>query len=269
MPDEDKEERGSKLKEIARYVHSALFWFLTLVCSVAVHVFCNARALFIKDEDKKREVYRKGARLWGSLMARASLVKVDISGLENIPADTNVIFTSNHQSYLDIFILLKYLPYPFKFIIMRKLFKVPVIGPHIKKSGFISLDREDRKNSIDTIHRIIGLLGKNESIVIFPEGMLTKDGSVGAFSRGASIIIQRSRKPVVPIAIDGTFDALPKGSWKLRPSEVNVRIGKPLYFENYYGDVNKKTSLGLAGELRGIVAGLKDSGKKEECLKSS
>ncbi len=262
MLDGHEEERGSKLREIFRYVHSAFFWSCVLICSVATHIFCNTRALFVKDESKKEEIYRKGGKFWGSLITAASLVKVNISGLENIPADTNVIFTPNHQSYIDIFILLKYLPYSFKFIIMRKLFRVPVVGPHIKRSGFISLDRKDRKNSIDTIHRIIDLLKKNESIVIFPEGILTKDGNLGDFSRGASIIIQYSRKPVIPIAIDGTFGVLPKGTWKLRPAGVNVRIGKPVYFEKYYDEVNKSTSLGLAYELKTIVAGLKDNGRK-------
>lgn len=259
MLDGYEEERGSKLREIFRYVHSAFFWSCILACSVATHIFCNTRALFVKDESRKEEIYRKGGKFWGSFMTAASLVKVNISGLENIPADTNVIFTPNHQSYIDIFILLKYLPCSFKFIIMRKLFRVPVVGPHIKRSGFIALDRKDRKNSIDTIHRIIDLLKKNESIVIFPEGVLTKDGSLGDFSRGASVIIQRSRKPVIPIAIDGTFGVLPKGAWKLHPAKVNVRIGKPVHFEKYYDEVNRNTSTSLASELRGIVGGLKNN----------
>ena len=104
---------------------------------------------------------------------------------------------------------------------------------------------------------IIDLLDKNESFVIFPEGKLTKDGSIGDFGRGASIIIQRSRKPVVPISIDGTFDVLPKGAWKLEPAEVRVNIGKPVYFEKHYGDLDKKISLDLGNELRKIIVDLK------------
>lgn len=194
--------------------------------------------------------------MWGSLLTRASLSKIKVSGLENIPDGTNVIFTPNHQSYLDIFILLKYLPRPFRFIVMRKLFKIPFIGHHITQSGFLSLDRKDRKKSIHTIHLIIDLLRKNESFVIFPEGKLTKDGSIGEFGRGTSIIIQRSRSPVVPIAIDGTFGVLPKGAWKLRPAEVRVRIGEPVYFEKYYDEINKRTSMELGNELKKIVVGL-------------
>jgi 1-acyl-sn-glycerol-3-phosphate acyltransferase len=253
------------LTGILRYLHSAVFFFLIFFYSAVIHTISYVTALFIKNKDDKNRFYQKGARLWGSLLFDALLMKVKVSGLENIPSDTNVIFTPNHQSYLDIFILLKYLPYPFRFVIMRDLFKVPLIGYHISRAGFISLDRKDRKGSIKTIHMIIDLLEKNESFVIFPEGKLTKDGSIGEFGRGASIIIQRSRKPVIPISIDGTFGVLPKGDWKLRPAEVRVIVGKPVYFEKHYGDIDKRTSLDLGNELRGLVVDLMNKSRAEAC----
>ena len=265
LQDGTKEKRGSELTEIFRWLHSAVFWFLTLFYSVIIYTASYIAALFIINKDEKSRFYQKGARLWGCLLADASMMKVKVSGLENIPDDTNVIFAPNHQSYLDIFILLKYLPGSFRFIIMRKLFKVPLIGPYITKAGFVSLDRKDRKRSIETIHLIIDMLKNNESFVIFPEGKLTKDGSIGEFGRGASIIIQRSRKPVIPISIDGTFEILPKGAWKLRPAEVKVSIGKPVYFEKHYGDLDKRTSLDLGNELRNLVVSLIDKGRAEAC----
>lgn len=239
-----------------RFIHSVFFWLLIFFYSLIMHAAFYIMALFIKGEDAKNRFYQKGARLWGSVIASASLVKIKVSGLENIPIDTNVIFAPNHQSYLDIFVLLKYLPQPFRFIVMRGLFKVPVIGYYMTQAGFLSLDRKDRKKSIKTIHLITDLLANGESFVIFPEGKLTEDGSIGEFGRGASIIIQRSRKPVVPILIDGTFKALPKGAWILSGSQVSVRIGKPIYFDRYCEDVNKATSMELGVQLKGIVAGL-------------
>lgn len=253
------------MTEIFRRAHSAVFWFLAIFYCAVIHTVSRVAALFLPNEAEKNIFYQKGAKLWGDLLTGASMVKVKVTGLENIPDDTNVIFTPNHQSYLDIFILLKYLPRSFRFIIMRDLFKVPILGSHIAQSGFISLDRKDRKRSIKTIHMIIDLLGKNESFVIFPEGKLTKDGTIGEFGRGTSIIIQRSRKPVIPISIDGTFGVLPKGSWKLEPAEVRVNIGKPVYFEKYYGDLDKGTSMDLGNELRDLVVGLMDKGRAEIC----
>ena len=253
----NKEKRRSKLTKILNYIHSGVFWFLMFFYSIIIVSVSRIVALFIKNKADKEKFYRKGARLWGSLLVDTSLVKVSVSGLENIPVGTSVIYTPNHQSYLDIFILLKILPVSFRFIVMRKLFRIPLVGYHITQAGFISLDRKDRKRSLKTIRLVVDLLEKNESFVIFPEGKLTKDGSVGDFGRGTSIIIQRSRKPVVPISIDGTFGVLPKGAWRLRPAEVRVNIGRPVRFEKYYVNVDKRTSLDLGDELRSIVVDLK------------
>lgn len=254
--DGTEKERGSKLINIFRTIHSVIFWFLVVLYSVVVNKGSYIITLFIKDEEKKKIFYQKSTKLWGILLSKASLVKVKVSGLENIPRDTNVIFTANHQSYLDIFILLKYLPDLFTFVTMRKLFKVPFIGDHIARAGFLSLDRKDRRGSIRTIHTIVDLAKKGRSFVIFPEGKLTKDGTIGEFGRGTSIIIQHSKKPVVPIKIDGNFDVLPKGSWKLQPGKVEVKIGKPLYFKDYQDDLTKKSSVELSSKLRNVVASL-------------
>jgi 1-acyl-sn-glycerol-3-phosphate acyltransferase len=212
----------------------------------------------MEDENRIKALYQKAGKIFGRVILAISLLKVEVNGLENIPRDTNVIYTPNHQSYLDIIILLKYLPYPFKFIIMRKLFKVPLVGDHITRSGFLSLDRKDRKNSIKTIKAVVDLLQRNRSFVIFPEGKLTSDGTIGEFGRGTAIIIQRSRKPVIPIYIDGTFDVLPKGAWIVRHKDIKVNIGKPVYFDEYYCDLDKSSSYELSRKLRDIVISLKD-----------
>jgi 1-acyl-sn-glycerol-3-phosphate acyltransferase len=246
------------LTGMLKTAHSVIFWFLVFFYSIVITKISDLRAVFIKSSYRKKIFYQKGARLWGSLILKAAFIKVKVTGLENIPKDTNLIFASNHQSYLDIFVLLRYLPPPFKFIIMRKLFKVPFIGGHILKCGFLSLDTKDRKNSIRTIHKIVDLLEKNRSFMIFPEGKLTKDGKIGDFGRGTSIIIQRSEKPVVPISIDGTFSILPKGAWKLSAGRVNVNIGKPVIFKEYFGHTDKTSSVELGEKLREIISNLKE-----------
>ena len=245
------------MKGVLRYIHGVIFWIIVFFWSITIYSISYLAVFFVRDERDKNRIYQKWAKLWGSVLADAALIKVTVSGLENIPADRAVIFTPNHQSFLDIFVLLKILPPSFRFVVMRSLFKVPVIGPFITRAGFVSMDRKDRKKTIVAIHHVIDLLKDNESFVIFPEGKLTKDGTIGEFGRGTSIIIQRSKAPVVPIAIDGTFAALPKGAWMLNPGKVTVKIGKPVNFENYHDEVNKSRSLELGSKLREIVVGLK------------
>lgn len=245
------------MNKIYQVVHSIMFWFLVFLYAAIINKISFFVSLFIRDKNKKILFYHKGAVLWGTLIMKASLVKVQVEGLENVPKNTNVIFTSNHQSYLDIFILLKYLPLPFRFVIMRKLFNIPFIGDHITRAGYISLDTKDRKKSFEIIDNIVGLLKNNNSFVIFPEGRLTDDGSIREFSRGASIIIQKSSIAIVPIAINGSFFVLPKGRWKLNTkSIVKVKIGKPVVFD-CYKQVTKETSAKVSEELKEIVEDLK------------
>ena len=243
---------------VLRIIHSAIFWFLVFFYSVVINKCSYLRALFIKSTYKKKLVYQKGVKIWGNLILKSPFIRVKVTGLENIPKDTNVIFTPNHQSYLDIFILLKYLPTPFKFVVMRKLFKMATVGDHITKCGFPSLDKKDRKTNIKTIHLIIDLLKRNRSFVIFPEGQLTTDGTIGEFGRGTAMIVQNSKKPVIPVSIDGAFEILPKGAWKLRPGEVRLNIGKPIIFDEYYDNTNKQSSLELAAKIREAVVNLKE-----------
>ena len=139
---------------------------------------------------------------------------------------------------------------------MRKLFKVPFIGDHITRAGYISLDTKDRKKSLDIIYKIIELLKNGDSFVIFPEGKLTANGNIGDFARGVSIIIQRSKTVVVPIAIDGSFFVLPKKAWKLKPGEVRVNIGKSVSFEDYK-KASKESSKEVGARLKSIIEDLK------------
>lgn len=244
------------MKALRVLLHSVTFWAMVVISACLLGAVSRIFSVFNRSEEKEERFYRRVAVLWASFIVRISGVKVDVAGLENIPSDTGVIYTPNHQSFFDIFILLKYLPYPFKFIIMRKLFNVPIIGEHITRCGFLSLDRKDRKRSLRTIEKVAALARRGESFLVFPEGQLTTTGRVNRFKRGASLIIQMSHRPVVPIAIDGDFKVMPKGAWKIIPGRVSMRIGEPVLFNEYYGNYDKHMSRELGERLRGIVTGM-------------
>jgi 1-acyl-sn-glycerol-3-phosphate acyltransferase len=244
------------LKDLLILFRSVVFWALVLVSTCLLGGISRSFSLFNGSKERQECFYRRVAVLWASFIVGISGVKVDVSGLDNIPPDTAVIYTPNHQSFFDIFILLKHLPYPFKFIIMRKLFNVPIIGEHITRCGFLPLDRKDRKRSLRTIKKVAASAREGESFLVFPEGQLTTTGRVNRFKRGASLIIQMSRRPVVPISIEGDFDVMPKGTWKIIPGRVRVRIGKPVRFNEYYGKYDKHMSRELGERLRGIVTGM-------------
>ncbi|MBI3813551.1 MAG: 1-acyl-sn-glycerol-3-phosphate acyltransferase, partial [Nitrospinae bacterium] len=87
------------------------------------------------------------------------------------------------------------------------------------------------------------------SIVVFPEGTRTKDGSIGAFKRGSLYLIFKTGAPVVPITISGSFDVIKKGEFVIRPGIIRIFIDKPIEVSRF----NEKDEDSLLEMLRGVT----------------
>ena len=174
------------------------------------------------------ERLHKAGCVWGSIVLGISSVKVKVLGTENIPANTGVVFLSNHASMLDIPILYKALPVSFRFLVKKELFKIPFFGFMMLKAGYIPVDRSGGRAALKSIIKAAKKVDKGASVVVFPEGTRSKDGTLGPFKTGGIMVALKTRSPVVPVAIKGSHLCLPKGSLRLRPGVVKVIIGAPL-----------------------------------------
>lgn len=246
------------MSKILSIVHSIVFFFIFWIVTIFIVGGARFFAFFVGEAGKEK-CFHKGSILWGRILSNLSLMKVKVKGLENIPKEGNFVFTPNHQSYLDTFLLLKYIPCPFKFVIQRKVFQMPFLGAHIFRAGYFSLDTKDRKSSLQTIGKMVNYLKEGGSVLVFPEGKLTEDGEVRKFKRGAAMVIQKSMKRVIPIGINGTFSVFPKNAKMMKFGEVIIRFGKPVFFEELSTDINKESSLELGNRLRELVVDLKNS----------
>ena len=142
------------------------------------------------------------------------------------------MIAANHQGAADIPILLGGLPITFLFAIKKELFKVPIFGWYLKKAGYFPVDREMVLNAYKLVDKMVTLLKNGDRILIFPEGTRSRDGSLGNFKRGSLLAALKSGVPVLPVAISGSYDILPKGAKFFSPSQVRLSIGKPIYFTN-------------------------------------
>ena len=187
------------------------------VCSVLCALF-----------DGSGNSQHKMARIWGKLMLSAAFIRVRVEGLENIPGDGPFVFVSNHASLMDIPAILAKLPHQFRFFAKKALYKIPLIGWHLKRAGHIPVDRANARASLKSMTEGARMVAdRRVSVLLFPEGGRAPEG-LREFKEGAAYIAIKAGVPIVPMALSGMRELLPMGSIHLRGGTVTLRIGEPI-----------------------------------------
>ncbi len=196
-------------------------------------------ALFIALFGDCQETIHRLARAWARMYLAVAGIEVRVDGLERIMSPPYV-FMCNHQSALDIYALLAWLPLSFKWIAKRQLFSIPVVGWAMKKAGYISIDRENAREALKAIEEASRKIREGTNIIIFPEGTRSADGQLLPFKKGGFTLALRAMVPVVPIGIYGSSVLQPKGSSLPRQKGViYIEIGDPMVLEGM--DRSQKT----------------------------
>lgn len=161
-----------------------------------------------------------------------SVAGIHVQVLRAPPGDAqSCLFFSNHQSALDIPILLvACLPtHDVRFMAKESLFRIPIFGWGMRLSGFIPIRRESARHSSQILQEMIGAQGPSgRSYIIFPEGTRSPDGRLQAFRKGAIGLALRLNLPVVPVTLIDACRANPKGKYLVRPGTVRVVFHEPL-----------------------------------------
>ncbi|HHT9159327.1 MAG: hypothetical protein A2099_06130 [Planctomycetes bacterium GWF2_39_10] len=235
--------------------YQILFTIYSWLLFVSLWILSTFTAIILSIDTKNKEkVFNTIERFFSCISFRLLGIKVEIQGVENIPKDEAVIFISNHQSMLDIKISLAYIPTNFSFISKDTIFHIPILGAYMKASGHIPIQRdEDRKAYATLLTAIKNLTAKKKSLVVFPEGTRSEDGKLGEFKRGISLIILKSGRRVVPMAIYGSNQFMPKRSLLSCPAKRRIRIsfGKPLSFDSSRTD--REYTIHVTNKLRDEV----------------
>jgi 1-acyl-sn-glycerol-3-phosphate acyltransferase len=173
------------------------------------------------------------AQSWGRSILWVSGVRVRVVGAERMDPAAAVICMSNHQSNFDIPVLLGYLPVPFRWLAKAELFKIPVFGRAMRGAGYIPIDRSDRPAAIASLRQAAEAIRGGVSVMIFPEGTRSPDGTLKPFKKGGFVMAIEAGVPIVPVALRGTFDILPKNRLLIRPRDVTLTIGAPIATTGY------------------------------------
>jgi 1-acyl-sn-glycerol-3-phosphate acyltransferase len=135
---------------------------------------------------------------------------------------------SNHQGSYDIFALLGHLPYQFKWLAKKELFSIPFFGWTMAAAGYISIDRGGTRDTVEAMNEAAQKIRDGMSVVIFPEGSRSPDGSIQPFKKGGFTLAIKSRVPIVPVAISGSRDIMPKDRLTTSPGEIRMLVDPPI-----------------------------------------
>ncbi len=150
-------------------------------------------------------------RLWSQAMVRILLLPVRVEGRANMDAAQSYVIVPNHQGAFDIFLIYGFLNRHFKWVLKQQLRQMPLVGRACESAGFIFINQKGGPNSLHaTQKQARSVLTDGVSVVVFPEGTRTFDGSLQPFKRGAFQLAHELQLPILPITIKGSYRVLPR-----------------------------------------------------------
>lgn len=189
-------------------------------------------------------------RLWAWLILTIAGVAVKVSGLRQIDPKQRYVFMVNHQSNIDIPVLIRSLPaFQLRWIAKRELLWVPLFGWAMWAAKHITVDRSGRFDALGSLKKAKARMKDGISLVVFPEGTRSSDGNLLPFKRGGFLLAAKSQTPIVPVTITGSGLILPKGDWRIRGGKIEVTVGAPLSVKDY----RPATLRGLSAHVQELI----------------
>lgn len=224
---------------------------------VAIYaVFIAILAILISPFDSRGgTLHRPLPKMFSTVILFILGVKLTVKGSEFLDKDAAYIFVTNHQSYVDIPVLMKAIPNNIRFVYKKQLSRIPIFGWGMYLSDYIPIDRENVRTALVSLKKAAEKVRNGLSVVIFPEGTRSTDGSLGDFKRGMFVLADEAKVPIVPVTIDGTNNIIPRGKFKLRSGHVTITFDKPI---PYRKDPN------LLEEIKNIIDKNLDKNLKEK-----
>jgi len=228
-------------------------WWRTvffLIPAISLYTIVLASASLLSTiVDRRGNFGHKCARAWSWLILGTTGVHVTIEGLERLDPSRSYVFAANHQSIYDIPILFSSLPYQLRIIAKQSLGRIPFMGWHLRRTGHVLIDRS--KSGAGIMRMMARLIDKGHSLIVFPEGTRSTDGTVGRFKGGSFVVALQAGLPVVPITVIGSRHVMFRGELMVRPGDVRVIVHDPIETTN----VPREQAREFAASVRDTVAG--------------
>ena len=189
---------------------------------------CGSISFLVSFVDKKGNAQHRIARFWARACVWNSGSKLKVVGVENLLGRAAAVYASNHTSYMDVPVIFAAVPFQFRIIAWKVLWRIPFIGWYLNRSGQLPIDTRNPRASISSMAAASKVLRAGMPLFLFPEGGRTSDGALRPFLPGAAFLAIRSQVPLVPMALSGVYDLLPIHTHHFYPGELTVSIGQPI-----------------------------------------
>lgn len=202
----------------------------------------------MKDERTGVKLARKKLRWLSRIVLKSLGVKLRViyKNRKNINAlerEKGIIFVCNHQSNLDIPVIVSALHIDVGFVAKKEMKSWPFFNIWMKRSKCVFLNRENPREGIKDIKEAVKVVKDGYPIVIFPEGERTLDGEILRFKKGSFKLATETNGIIVPLTLKGTFDIQKRGEWKMKRNQlVIIIVGEPIYVDSLSNDEIKELS---------------------------
>jgi len=209
--------------------------------------------------DRGRYAAGRTFRLLGVTQVKLNpLWHFEVGGLMVRDPRRPYVAVANHESWADIF-LICLLPWEMKWLSKDAMFKIPCFGWMMRMAGDISLRRGERSSGVQALASARDRLAKRVSVMIFPEGTRSRDGTMLPFKDGAFRIAIEAGAPILPMVIAGTRQAMLKGSMRFTKAHARLEVLAPIETAGLsLGDV-----AALRDRVRAVIADRRDALLKE------
>lgn len=202
-----------------------LFFFFTLFIAATVTVVAVIRP--------NSPMIERIIRVWSRAFLGAAGSRFTTEGQDKVDVDGQYVFVANHLSNLDIPVMFLTAPVPIRYLSKKEVYKIPILATAMRKIGMVKVDREGGNTMHTEVNTgVAAAKARGHSLIIFAEAHRSVTGELRPFKKGAFRIAIANDLPVVPIAIDGTWEVWPPGSKLFFPGRVSSRVHDPIPTEN-------------------------------------
>lgn len=234
----------SRGRDLVRKVRFGIKFFLKMMQIAIKRITYTMKKNKLTYEQREKYLYDL-ENDWAKATIRYSELKVEVQGRENL-VDEPCVYIANHQSMLDIPLIMGNINSVTAAIAKIEMKKIPVVSYWMEEVGSVYIDRENGREGLKAILEGVDKIKEGRSMLIFPEGTRSKCGTIDEFKKGSLKLPIKANVPIVPITVDGTYKGL---EGETKDMKAKIIFHKPIYIDG----LTKEEKSNLVEKCKSII----------------